>query len=101
MISPTEWFAAAYGSVLVQFNLAPGTTAALAQIGVRDSSKLTASAYPNMPVVSTVANWKALAVFFKTEGTMQGSRQTNIGLGTGAALDVFNNGIRSCKRLPR
>jgi hypothetical protein len=70
----------------------PGTTDALVNVGVRDSSALTAQAFPDTPLVSK--GWTATSAFFKGEGN-----QINIGLGRGAALDIFNQGLIDWERL--
>ncbi len=70
----------------MQFTVRPGTTEQLRAIGVRNASKDTASAYPEMPLVQK--EWKVTNAQFKSEGNV-----TNIGLGTGDALDTFNNNI--------
>jgi hypothetical protein len=89
-ISPTQAFSEGYEGVTVQFNVKTGTTSALEQIGVRDVSNLTKNTYGNMPTVQK--GWTQNNAFFKGEGN-----QINIGLGQGAALDVFNNNIVNFK----
>jgi hypothetical protein len=91
-ISPTRKFSEAYAGTLVRLVVRPGTTAALMNVGVRDSSALTTMLFPDMPVVSK--GWTALSAFFKGEGG-----QTNIGLGRGPALDIFNQGLIDFERL--
>jgi hypothetical protein len=86
-ISTSSEYAAQYNGVLVQFNMAPGTTQALAEIGVRDVSDVVSSTYPDMPLVSR--GWGAANAFFKGEGNL-----INIGLGHGEALDLFNSMIQ-------
>jgi hypothetical protein len=93
-ISPTRSFAEDYGDIVVQFNVKPGTTQALSEIGVRDSSKLATQAYPDMPTVSS--GWMNNNAFFKGEG-----QQVNIGLGKGKALTRFNESIESVEALPK
>ncbi|MEV6304302.1 RHS repeat-associated core domain-containing protein [Actinoplanes sp. NPDC051861] len=85
-ISPTQSFSESYDGVTVRFSLRPGTTERLMGVGVRDRSAATANAFPNMPIVSR--GWNRAAAFFKGEGA-----QVNIGLGRGAGLDIFNEGI--------
>ncbi len=92
MISPTRQFSEAYDGPLVEFTVRPGTTDALVGMGVRDTSALTAAAYPDMPLVSK--GWKDTSAYFKGEG-----KQINIGLGDGPALDTFNRGIQDFRRV--
>ena len=89
MISPTQSFSEGYSGVLVKFYLRSGTTQALANVGVSDGSPLTASQYPDMPPV--YKGWMNNSAYFKQEGG--GEPQINIGLGRGAGLDIFNDGI--------
>jgi len=95
-ISPTKAFASNYDGVLVQFNMQAGTTDALAGIGVRDSSRLTAQQWGNLPSVQSVDNWTLTNAYFKGE-----RGQINIGLGRGAGLDTFNNNILSFQAIPK
>jgi hypothetical protein len=90
--SPTQAFSEGYEGAVVKFNMESGTTEALEGIGVRDTSALTSAAYPDMPQVSK--GWNAENAFFKGEGG-----QINIGLGKGAALDVFNSRIQSFEQI--
>ena len=85
-ISPTRGFAESYEGVLMEIEVHPGTTAQLAEVGVRDTSALTGASYPNMPLVGR--GWPARKAFFRAEGA-----QINIGLGRGGALEIFNNNI--------
>lgn len=62
--------------MLVEFKVADGTMSALEAIGVRHASRATASAYPEMPVVS--GRWRQTSAFFKGEKGV-----INIGLGGG------------------
>jgi len=94
-ISPTQAFSEGYTGRLVKFTVRSGTTDKLAQIGVRDASAATRSAFPNMPLVSK--GWTRTAAFFKGEGTSH----INIGLGRGAALDIFNKGITAFEEIAR
>lgn len=93
-ISPTKEFAAAYGDVLVEFKMRAGAMQALANIGVRDASRLSARVFGQMPIVS--GRWKATNAYFKAEGG-----QINIGLGYGRALDTFNSMIGSYRAIPK
>ena len=79
---------------MVRFTVRPGTTDALAGVGVRDTSALASEAYPDMPLVSK--GWMGTSAFFKGEGT-----QINIGLGRGPALDIFNDAITGIEEVPR
>ncbi len=88
--SPSLSYASEYSGTTVKFTLQPGTIGQLADIGVRDSSKIVTGAFPSMPSVTTVDGWTDTNAYFKGEGA-----QINIGLGTGAALDTFNNNILS------
>jgi hypothetical protein len=85
-ISPSQAFSSGYDGVLVEFKVTAGTTSSLQSIGVRDASSLTSNMYGNMPNVSS--GWTNSNAFFKAEGSV-----INIGLGQGAALDVFNSNI--------
>ncbi|WP_443060382.1 ricin-type beta-trefoil lectin domain protein [Streptomyces sp. NBC_00459] len=87
--SPTQGFSDSYTGVTVKFTVKPGTTAALAAIGVRDDSRLLKMKYPNMPWIKNVDNWRENHAFFKKEGT----GHINIGLGGGKALKLFNENI--------
>jgi RHS repeat-associated protein len=94
-ISPTQAFSEGYTGRLVKFTVRSGTTDKLAQIGVRDASAATRAAFPNMPLVSK--GWTRTAAFFKGEG----ASHINIGLGRGAALDIFNEGITAFEEIAR
>jgi hypothetical protein len=87
-ISPTKAYAEGYDGVLVKFDVAPGTTSRLAEVGVRDRSTATGAAFPGMPTVSK--GWTAGKAFFKWEES-----QVNIGLGRGQALEIFNESVVS------
>ena len=85
-ISPSEEFSAGFRGRTVEFSVRPGTTDALAEMGVRDTSSITTAAYPDMPLVSR--GWNTTSAFFKGERGV-----INIGLGRGPALDTFNDAI--------
>lgn len=87
MITPSAQYANRYRGVLVRLTVRPGTTEQLSQIGVRDSSKATALAYPNMPLVGQ-DGWTSSSAYFKNE-----RGQLNIGLGEGEALETFNDNL--------
>ena len=93
-ISPTKSFSADYEGTMVKFSVRPGTTDALIGIGVRDTSKLTERAFPNMPVVGK--GWMSSSAYFKAEG-----EQINIGLGRGRALGLFNEAITAFEEVPK
>jgi RHS repeat-associated protein len=86
-ISPTLRFSQSYNGVLVKFQLAGGTTDALRAIGVRAHGRKSAALLPDLPTVRR--GWGRRSALFKPEGS-----QVNIGLGTGPALNTFNNSIR-------
>ncbi|WP_447908392.1 RHS repeat-associated core domain-containing protein, partial [Serratia fonticola] len=87
-ISPTQGFSEGYLGNLVELNLNEGATEKLVNIGVRDTSLKVKELYPEMPTVSS--GWKNKNAYFKKEDD-----QINIGLGTGYALDLFNENITS------
>ena len=60
-ITPSADYAAQYEGVTVEFQVQGGTTAALAEVGVRDSSNLVSSAYPDMPSLSS--GWTSDSAF--------------------------------------
>ncbi|WP_312993583.1 RHS repeat-associated core domain-containing protein, partial [Chryseobacterium flavum] len=90
-LSPTRSFAEGYKGVTFKINVKHSTYADLLNIGVKDASS--AHPFSNMPSVGK--GWKSTNAFFKVEGN-----QLNVGLGNGKALDIFNSGIKSVKRLP-
>ena len=77
--------ASQYEGATVQFTVKAGTTDSLLGIGVRNAG-LTAEPYGSLPLVSR--GWTSSDAFFKLEGAT-----VNIGLGRGAALDIFNSNI--------
>lgn len=93
-ISPTKDFSLNYDGVLVKFDLWPGAVDALSGIGVRDQSKVVRNIYPDMPL--STSGWTMTNAYFKGEGG-----QVNIGLGKGAALDMFNYYIKSFSEAKR
>lgn len=90
--SPTRAFSDAYDGVLIEFQLKPGTLDRLREMGVRAHGKRNAALMPDLPEVRR--NWGRTKALFKAEGD-----QVNIGLGTGLALDEFNNSIAGFKVL--
>jgi RHS repeat-associated protein len=93
-ISPTESFSANYEGTMVKFTVRSGTTDSLISMGARDTSKLTESAFPDMPEVGK--GWMSTSAYFKAEGN-----QINIGLGRGPALSTFNDAITSFVAVPK
>ena len=92
MISPTYSFSSNYDGVTVEFNVNSGTTNSLLEIGVGNNSAQAIKVYGTLPQVSK--GWNENFAFFKGEGT-----QTNIGLGQGKALEIFNSNIISFKKV--
>jgi hypothetical protein len=73
MVTPDLQYALKYPgrtgpSVTVRLDVAPGTTEALTQIGVRNGADVAAVKYPLMPKVGSVPNWSETSAFFKGEG---------------------------------
>ncbi|MHB0879520.1 RHS repeat-associated core domain-containing protein [Paenibacillus sp. SEL1] len=101
-ISPTKEYAALYEGVLVRFELDPGTTAKLEEIGLKNDSPITNVRYPEMKDISSVSKWNEKYAHFKGEGLSGkkgiGKPQVNIGLGKGTALGIFNDHITSFER---
>jgi RHS repeat-associated protein len=102
MVSPTAGYAGSYTgtrgseSVLVKITVKDGTTDALLKIGVRNEGPLIQEAHGELPLVSSVKNWKENNAFFKEE-----KKQINIGLGKGKALDIFNENIEEKEKLDK
>ena len=92
MISPTYSFSSNYDGVTVEFNINSGTTKLLLEIGVENNSVQATKDYGILPQV--YKGWNEISAFFKGEGT-----QTNIGLGQGKALEIFNSNIISFKKV--
>jgi RHS repeat-associated protein len=84
--SPNREFSEDYRGVLVEFELKPGTIAQLEAIGVTDTAPATREKYPDMPIGEK--GWNQTNARFKEE-----NGQTNIQLGKGDALDIFNDNI--------
>lgn len=89
-VSPTKSFSDAYDGVTVEFSLKLGTTQSLYDIGVGNNSKQALADFGTMPQV--FKGWTENNAYFKGEGN-----QTNIGLGQGRALEIFNTNIISFK----
>ena len=90
-ISPTYSFSSDYDGITVEFELRKGTTNSLLDIGVGNNADQAIRDYGVLPQVSK--GWTENNAFFKGEGT-----QTNIGLGKGKALEIFNSNIINFKR---
>jgi RHS repeat-associated protein len=91
-ISPSRAYSEGYNGALVQLNVRSGTSAALARVGVSDGTDSITRTYPSMPLVSS--GWNRTSALFKSERGL-----TNIGLGRGTALDIFNNNLVGFERL--
>ena len=89
-ISPTQSFSSNYDGITVRFELNAGTTDSLLNIGVSNNSKQAIKDFGALPQVSS--GWNVNNAYFKGEGL-----QTNIGLGLGKALEIFNSNILSFK----
>lgn len=87
-ISPTEAYSSNYNGVTVEFQLNGGTTDLLRDIGVSNNTTQSVMDYGLMPDVKNATDWTTNNAFFKGEGV-----QTNIGLGKGKALEIFNSNI--------
>ncbi|GAC44315.1 hypothetical protein [Paenibacillus popilliae] len=102
-ISPSREYAAQYDGVLVEFEVATGTTKALEAVGVRNNTKELIEKYPDLPTASK--SWNKKNAYFKVEGRKGkkaiGETQITIGLGTGQALGIFNKNIIKFKEIPR
>ena len=85
-ISPTEAFSSNYNGVTVRFEVDKGTTNSLLEIGVGNNTSQSIRDYGVLPQVKS--GWNVNNAFFKGEGL-----QTNIGLGKGKALEIFNSNI--------
>ncbi|RJQ70251.1 RHS repeat protein [Pseudonocardiaceae bacterium YIM PH 21723] len=96
-ISSLRSFSENYDGVLVQFTTKPGTRAGLERMGVRDKSPLTARLYPDMAI--SRPGWGKRFARFKHERSPENQDNITIALGTGRALDFFNDSITSFQRL--
>ena len=86
-ISTSKDYSLNYDGVLVELQVAKGTTQKLLSMGVRQDDENAARLLPNLPIVRR--KWNNESAFFKFEGGI-----LNIDLGKGAALDAFNESIR-------
>lgn len=91
-ISPTQSFSENYDGVTVRLEVRQGTTKQLTQIGVRDRSRQVTKDYGSMP--ACFKGWGTDHAYFKGEGG-----QTNIGLGQGRALEIFNQNLVGFQRV--
>jgi Flp pilus assembly pilin Flp len=95
--SPTRGFSENYDGVLVEFEMKPGTTAKLQEVGVSDGSPLTREKLPEMPTAKEAGGkWNEQYARFKEE-----RKQINVQLGRGRGLEVFNENIGSFREIPR
>ena len=85
-ISPTQSYSERYTGVLVRLEVRQGTVEQLAQIGVSDNSRQVVRNYGPMP--ECFKGWSTEHAYFKGE-----RGQTNIGLGQGKALEIFNTNL--------
>ena len=93
--SPTRAFSESYEGYLVQFKMKRGTIDELKLIGVTDGNPLVKRLFGKMPMNSEVGgNWSKSKARFKVETLRTtNSKQVNIALGQGEALNIFNNNI--------
>jgi len=91
-VSPSIGYSSQYSGVLVKFTLAPGTSAALQDIGVT-ANEPAALQFPNMP--ASAGNWMQTNAQFKGEG-----KQMTTQLGQGNALSIFNQNIKDFELIP-
>lgn len=93
--SPTRAFSESYEGYLVQFKMKKGTIDELKLIGVTDGNPLVKRLFGKMPMNSEVGgNWSKSKARFKVETLrITNSKQVNIALGQGEALNIFNNNI--------
>ncbi len=85
-ISPTKSFSSNYDGVMTQLKVNEGTTKLLTEIGVSNNTSQSLKDFGRLPQVQS--GWNVNNVFFKGEGT-----QTNIGLGQGRGLEIFNRNL--------
>ncbi len=91
-ISPTYEYSSNYNGITVEFELKKGTTKSWLEIGVGNNSDQAIKDYGILPQVAK--GWTQNNAFFKGEGS-----QTNIGLGQGKALEIFNSNIVNFKKV--
>lgn len=75
----------------LNLNKKKGTTKSWLKIGVENNSDQAIKDYGILPKVTK--EWTQNNAFFKGEGS-----QTNIGLGQGKALEIFNSNIVNLKK---
>jgi RHS repeat-associated protein len=92
--TPDPAYARRYTGVTVKFEVKAGTTEALRAIGVRHPG-LSLPAYASLPLAES-GRWTLSRALFKLERNV-----VNIGLGRGAALDLFNRNIVKFSEVPR
>lgn len=85
-ISPTKSFSSNYDGVMAQLKVNKGTTKLLTEIGVSNNTSQSVKDFGRLPQVQS--GWNVNNVFFKGEGI-----QTNIGLGQGRGLEIFNRNL--------
>ena len=85
-ISPTKSFSRNYDGIMIQLKVNKGTTKLLTEIGVSNNTSQSIRDFGRLPQVQS--GWNINNVFFKGEGT-----QTNIGLGQGRGLEIFNRNL--------
>ncbi len=91
-ISPTKSFSSNYDGVMTQLKVSKGTTKSLMEIGVSNNTSQSIRDFGRLPQVQS--GWNVNNAFFKGEGT-----QTNIGLGQGRGLEIFNYNLIEFTRI--
>ena len=93
--SPNIIFSEDYEGYLVKFKMKEGTIDELRLIGITDGNPLVKRQFGEMPTNSEIGgNWNKSRARFKVETVKETkSKQVNIALGQGKALDIFNNNI--------
>ncbi|AXL53218.1 filamentous hemagglutinin [Paraburkholderia caffeinilytica] len=91
-ISPVLSYSSKYNGATVQFTMAPGTSAALQQIGIA-ANLPAAIEFPDMS--TQVGSWMQTNVRFKVEGG-----QMTTQLGQGAGVNIFNKNIIQFGKIP-
>ena len=93
-ISPTQRYSERYDGVTVKFEVNPGTSSQLIDVGVSDGTDTVKDILPSMSTDDS--SWQEKHARFKGE-----RQQINIGLGTGTGLEIFNDNIVSYKEVSR